>query len=609
MGSQKSSITAEIKVAGLSGFKSDLGIAGQSASKLGRDLQAIKPITFDGGASSAKRALALREEHHRASLRVIEREEKLHQQRLQILGNPKGGIGRVGMAGGARTDGAGRGAGTGGGGGLGAGGNAAQAYNFIQDLAQGGPAAVANNMPWLIQAVAGAWKSPAVVAAASAVGAGIAAAASVGLAAKLGYDVFTEEDKAFDRSQKNRNESKKKWDKINLEKDKKAAQDKALVIGEIEGKNQAIISEGAQRKVKEIGGADGEERAMKLQAELRQIKIDAIEDPATKARESAIEEKRQIDESNKLLRSKAEEVDRIAKVELESAKAKEKTIKDELALQGNTARTPEEINRRIQLEATLTEVIKRRAEAEKMAFDASGGLSAVNQKEQEGQVEKKIVDEKTNAQLKNIENEKFLEKARKAGEKSSKTWAEQEILDAEEKAAKDKEIERQKVRDQMANEEKKSRMSPRQLAKQEAKERVQGQKEELIKQGFSRDEADKMAKGKESRRERTQTDTERAAAGLRPRIRGVGYQGGGRESQGLGGVSFPALEGLAAMQPEKPRKTIKGVGSKKKDEASSDKPANSWQVLVNAMLRVASAVDKMAPNASDKSKPRSTSAR
>ena len=609
MGSQKSSITAEIKVAGLSGFKSDLGIAGQSASKLGRDLQAIKPITFDGGASSAKRALALREEHHRASLRVIEREEKLHQQRLQVLGNPKGGIGKVGMAGGVRTDGAGRGAVTGGGGGLGAGGNAAQAYNFIQDLAQGGPAAVANNMPWLIQAVAGAWKSPAVVAAASAVGAGIAAAASVGLAAKLGYDVFTEEDKAFDRSQKNRNESKKKWDKINLEKDKKAAKDKALIVGEIEGKNQAIISEGAQRKVKEIGGADGGERAMKLQAELRQIKIDAIEDPATKARESAIEEKRQIDESNKLLRSKAEEVDRIAKAELESAKAKEKTIKDELALQGNTSRTPEEINRRIQLEATLAEVIKRRAEAEKMAFDASGGLKTVSQKEQESQVEKKIIEEKTNVQLKKIEKEKSRKTEEDNANKKDAIDRFQEELAAVEKEGKAKEAERQKVREQMAGEERKSRMSPRQLAKQEEKDRMAGKTEELVKQGFKRSEAEQMAKGEEGRRGRTQTDLERAAAGLRPRIRGVGYQADKQESFGIGGAKFSGLEGLESMQAPGGRKAIQGVGSKKKGEASPDKQEGGWQTLVNAILQVKQSVDKLTPNASDKSKPRSTSAR
>ena len=623
MGSQKSSITAEIKVAGLSAFKSDLGNAGQSASKLGKDLQAIKPITFDGGASSAKRALALREEHHRASLRVIEREEKLHQQRLQVLGNPKGGIGRVGMGGGARADGTGRGAGTGKGGGLSGGGNLAQGYNFVQDLVQGGPTAVANNIPWLVGAISQAWKSPAVIAAAGLVGAGIAAVASVGLAAKLGYDVFTEEDKAFDRSQKNRNESKKKWDKINMEKDKKAAKDKALLIGEIEGKNQAIISEGVQRKVKEIGGANGEERSIKLQAELRQARIDAIEGPLTKAKEQAIEDKRQIDDSVKALKAKAEEINRIAKAEFEVASAREKAIKDELALQKDTARTPEEINRRIELEATLASVIKRRVEAEKMVYEAAAGSTAANQAKQEGDVQKKIVDEKTNAQIKGIKEEKSqkdeIENTKKAEEKAKQTEEDnankkdavdkfQEQLSEVRKEGKAKEEERQKVREQMAGEERKSRMSPRQLAKQEAKDRIAGKTEELVKQGFKRSEAEQMAKGEEGRRERTQTDSERAAAGLRPRIRGAGYKGAEQDS-GLGSMKFTGLEGLAAMQPETQRKTIKGAGSKKKEEKSSDKTENPWQMLVNAMLQVKASVDNLQPNASDKSKPRSTSAR
>ena len=76
MANKKSSITAQIKVAGLNSFKSDLATAGKSATDLGTKLQTIKPLSFDGGASTAKKALVLREEHHRASTRVIERNEK-----------------------------------------------------------------------------------------------------------------------------------------------------------------------------------------------------------------------------------------------------------------------------------------------------------------------------------------------------------------------------------------------------------------------------------------------------------------------------------------------------------------------------------------------------
>lgn len=608
MASQKSSITAQIKVAGLNSFKSDLGAAGKSATDLGSKLQAIKPLSFDGSAAQAKKAMALREEHHKASNRVIERNEKIHQERIAKLGSKYAASYQAmsGKAPGGRGD-----AMASKGGGLSGGGNLAQGYNFIQDLVQGGPMAVANNMPWLVDTIAQAWKSPAVVAAAATVGAGIAAAASVGLAAKLGYDVFTEEDKAFDRSAKNRNESKKKWDKINLEKDKKTAKDRALVLGTIEGETQSKIGQGTQAKIANITGGGGTERAAELQSQLRQLRIDAIIDPAVKAKAAADEEKRQIDDSVKALKAKADQISEIAAIELKSAIDKQKSITDELALQQNTARTPEELNRRIQLEATLVQVLKRKADAEKMVYEAAGGSAAANQKEQESVVQKKIIDEKTQGQIKEINNQKFFDKAQAAADKYAKKSAEQDIIDADAKVEKEKELARVKTRESMAMEEKKSRMSPRQLAKQEAKERIQGETEQLKAQGFTNDQAASMAKGQERRRERKQTDAERTAAGLRPRIRGVGYGDDKAEAGGLGSAKFTGLEGLAAMQPAvKERKRIQGVGAKKKDtQQESQQEGGGWQALVNAMMQVKAAVEKIAPNASERGKPSSSASR
>lgn len=607
MANKKSSITAQIKVAGLNSFKSDLATAGKSATDLGTKLQTIKPLSFDGGASTAKKALVLREEHHRASTRVIERNEKTHQARMAALG-PKYAANYQAMSGGGKGDA--RGTLGKGGGGLSGGGNLAQGYNFVQDLVQGGPMAVANNIPWLVTAVAQAWKSPAVVAAAAAVGAGIAAAASVGLAGKLGYDVFTEEDKAFERSNKNRNESKKKYDKINLEKDKKTAKERSLLIGTIEGETQSKIGQGAQTKIADINGSKGAERAAELQSQLRQFRIDAIVDPEAKAKAAAEEEKRQIDDSVKALKTKADQISEIAAIELKSATDKQKSITDELALQQNTARTPEELNRRIQLEATLVQVLKRKADAEKMVYDAAGGSAAANQKEQEAVVQKKIVDEKTQGQLKEINNQKFFEKAQAAANLYAEKSAEQQSLDAEAKVEKEKELARVKTRESMAMEEKKSRMSPRQLAKQEAKERIQGSTEELKAQGFTNDQAASMAKGQERIRDRKQTDSERAAAGLRPRIRGAGYGDETKEDGGIGSAKFTGLEGLAAMQPAaKERKRIQGAGAKKKEAQQEGQREGGWQTLVNAIMQVKAAVEKIAPNASERGKPSSSGSR
>ena len=623
MANKKSSITAQIKVAGLNSFKSDLATAGKSAVDLGTRLQTIKPLSFEGEGQRARKARAMREEHHRASTRVIERNEKTHQARMAALG-PKYAASYQAMSGGGKGDA--RGAQGKGGGGLSGGGNLAQGYNFVQDLVQGGPMAVANNIPWLVTAVAQAWKSPLVVAAAGLVGSAVAAAASVGLAAYIGYDVFTKDSQAFERSAKNRSESKKKWDKINSDKEKKDAKDLALSLGQIEGETQKEISQGVQRKTGEIKGESSYDRAAELQSELRQARIDAIIDPEEKAKAAAEEEKKQIDLSIISLKTKADQVRLMAQAELKIASEKKKAITEELALQNeNTAPTPEELNRRIQLEATLVNVSKRKADAEGMVFDAIEQTRAANQKSQEAVVQKKIIETKAESQIKGIKTEKDtakLEEEKKNNEERDQRLKEEastqksineKVIEDHWKAKEEADAQglvKQKVRDQMAAEERKSRMSPRRLAKEEAKERIQGQTEELVKQGFLPDEAASMAKGQENRRGRKQTDLERAAAGLRPRIRGAGYGDETKEAGGLGSAKFTGLEGLAAMQPAvKERKRIQGAGAKKKEAQPEGQQEGGWQTLVNAMMQVKAAVEKIAPNASERGKPSSSGSR
>ena len=119
-----------------------------------------------------------------------------------------------------------------------------------------------------------------------------------------------------------------------------------------------------------------------------------------------------------------------------------------------------------------------------------------------------------------------------------------------------------------------------------------------------------MAKGQERIRDRKQTDSERAAAGLRPRIRGAGYGDETKEDGGIGSAKFTGLEGLAAMQPAaKERKRIQGAGAKKKEAQQEGQREGGWQTLVNAIMQVKAAVEKIAPNASERGKPSSSGSR
>ena len=145
-------------------------------------------------------------------------------------------------------------------------------------------------------------------------------------------------------------------------------------------------------------------------------------------------------------------------------------------------------------------------------------------------------------------------------------------------------------------------MSPRALAKHQEKKRIKDDTERFTKQGFSPEEAAKMA-GRENQLSKDNDPSRKK------RIRGAGYGGSrGEDANGLGSATYGGLDDLAAMQPaaSRERKTIKGAGAQEKQSGSNDKPDNLYQVMVKGFAAVVKAVRDTGPNATERAKPSSS---
>ena len=171
---------------------------------------------------------------------------------------------------------------------------------------------------------------------------------------------------------------------------------------------------------------------------------------------------------------------------------------------------------------------------------------------------------------------------------------------------------------------------------------VERETQRLQDEGFSPDEAKSIAERKGKLETQSKRDEERAQAGLRPRIRTKTKEETERARfERLSPEELNRLEGLKTgetafetfqrkqkgginagrddamvMRPygeTNLRKTIKGVGSKKKTEESklddSQGIGANIGTLVNAMMQVKAAVEKIAPNASERGKPSSSGSR
>ena len=583
MANRKSSITAELKLAGQAQFKSGLAQIGAEGSKLGKTLREIKVISFDGGANQAKKAFELTEQHQRAHHRVLERQAKVNQARMEALG-PMGGAGG-GKAGRGNSYGL------------------AVGYNAIQDLVQGGPAALANNIPQIIEMVA---KSPMLkvlgVAAA-------AAAAGYGLV-KVAQYAYSETDAGNeDISAKNYAKGRAEADRKKFEREKKEADTRSTAIAAAGRQNQESFGGVIDQEVGQItrNYQLGEGSAI-VAEKLQRTKLKGIKDDEQRINALADQEKQAVqaayDRNNR-------RINQILQVAVqEEASARRAYQENKAVLDGITKGALNPQDERIKEQAQQKEIgiQKRMKDAQDRLTQAQEDSNQVKQQGAEIDGRQAEIDEQRKNDLADLTDEtKRLAAAEY--ERFSNEWdAEQKRQAAakkkEEKAQKkaaDEEKDRQSIRDRLTGEEELLNMSPRKRAKAERELKKTKDIEELQKKGFGPEEAASMAERGIKLEEANDPSRSR-------RIRGAGY---GRDDASRDRrTTFSALEDLEAFQPVtgKERKTIKGAGNKDQDKKSgtNDKPESAADAIVQGLAKVEKAIREGNPNATERGRPTSS---
>ena len=584
MASRKSSITAELKLAGQAQFKSGLNQIGMEANKLGKTLREMKPITFDGGANQAKKAWALTEEHQRAHHRVMERQAKLNKGRMDALGP-------MGSAGSTRARGGGGGSSYG----LGVG------YNAVQDLVQGGPAAIANNIPQIVEMVS---KSPKLQKGL----AGAAAFTALAWGVKSVMDAYethgsvTAESRRMDEGR-----AKVRYQFQAVEQSNRVAE------GQITGASQAKRIAEIDAHSRKVRTADDQEhqaslRKMGMLETLRLEKISTGVDEVKVIKETAASQIAFIDNQTKIEESYSNTAMRLAEERKTQAIQLAKEAEAELFAiqQGNrragTSASDEELVRQAELEKTAP-AMQARADAAKQEYDAAvARVTAAKEERETVKISKDLIKLKEEADLKSA---RAAETAANNQRELNRFQTRVNAIQEEGRRQYDREQEektRTETTKDLTEREKMSKMSPRALSKYQEGKRIKASEEEFIKQGFSPVEAEKMA----NRENQLSKDNDPSKP---KRIRGAGYGGGKGEAMGgLGSSTYGALEDLEAMQPaaSKDRKTIKGAGAKEKKSGSNDGPDNLYQVMAKGFADVVKSIRDSAPNASDRAKPTST---
>ena len=585
MASRKSSITAELKLAGQAQFKSGLNQIGMEANKLGKTLREMKPITFDGGANQAKKAWALTEEHQRAHHRVMERQAKLNKGRMEALG-----LGGMGSAGSTRARGGGGGSSYG----LGVG------YNAIQDLVQGGPAAIANNIPQIVEMVS---KSPKLQK-------GLAGAAAV---AALGYGI----KEVMDAYQKHGSvvaESARMAEGRGMVRNQFQAVEQGNRVAEaqITGTSQAKRIAEIDTYSRKVRNADDQEhqaslRKMGMMEILRLEKISTGADEVKVIKETAASQIAFIDNQTKIEEDYSNTAMRLAEERKTQAIQLAKEAEAELFAiqQGNrragTSASDAELVRQAELEKTAP-AMQARADAAKQEYDAAvARVTAAKEERETAKISKDLIKLKEEADLKQLEDAETERYIRKLDNEIKQQEADRQKKAKEKEKAAEKEKDRQSIRDRLTGEEELLNMSPRKRAKAERELKKTKDIEELQKKGFSPTEAASMAE--------RGIKLEEANDPSRPkRIRGAGF---GRDDASRDRrTTFSALEDLEAFQPAtgKERKTIKGAGNKDQDKKSgtNDKPESAADAIVQGLAKVEKAIREGNPNATERGRPTSS---
>ena len=585
MANRKSSITAELKLAGQAQFKSGLAQIGAEGSKLGKTLREIKPITFDGGANQAKKAFALTEEHQRAHHRVLERQAKVNQARMDALG-PMGGVkgGRAKGGGGGSSYGLGVG------------------YNAIQDLVQGGPAAIANNIPQIIELVA---KSPML----KVLGVAAAAAAGYGMV-KVAQYAYSETDAGnADISAKNYAKGRAEADRKKFEREKKEADTRSTAIAAAGRQTQESFGGVIDQEVGQIGRNYqlGEGSAI-VAEKLQRTKLKGIKDDEQRINALADQEKQAVQAAYDRNNMRIKQILQVAAQE--EANARRAYQEADATLQGLTkgALNPQDMRIKEQMEEKMIGIQKRMKDAQDRLTQAQEDSNQVKQQGVEIDGKQAEIDEQRKNDLSDLTDETKRLTAAEYERFSNEFDAEQKRQAAakkkEEKAQKktqDEEKDRQSIRDRLTGEEELLNMSPRKRAKAERELKKTKDIEELQKKGFGPEEAASMAE--------RGIKLEEANDPSKPnRIRGAGF---GRDDASRDRrTTFGALDALEAFQPAtgKERKTIKGAGNKDEDKKSgvNDKPDNLHQVMVKGFADVVKSIRDTGPNAAERAKPTSS---
>ncbi len=168
--------------------------------------------------------------------------------------------------------------------------------------------------------------------------------------------------------------------------------------------------------------------------------------------------------------------------------------------------------------------------------------------------------------------------------------------------------------------------SPRKMKKLEKNQRLSEERERLEKQGMNPDAAKAQATRKVDAEDRISQDEERAAMGLRPRIRGAGRGKKDTRASGLnyldghdmGDPEFKGLEKYDAMQPDPDAaeakqkdlsRKIQGAGRDKAKIAERDKPSDGVggaSQVIAALQRIEKAVRDTGPASNERGKPLSS---
>ena len=627
MSSRKSSITAEVKVAGLAKFKSDLGGVGTAAKKAGKEISSIRPP--DLAMTPVYQYWEARKRGERMLTAAIKTEADKRAKIIRESSMPlSGSRSQPGMM-------AGGGGGGGNGRGIGSAYGLSVGYNFAQDLAQGGIAGVANNIPQVIELVGNSPKLKSLLVA----GAGVASAAISSALAVFSYkkNVYDVSGQGFVNEVDRRQIAAQA-----LSRSAQYRRENAATIAGAETRGASVATSYQEAGLKARKEADTaanlasrEEAIVEAKFRVAMASAESIQDEIIRNETIAKLERERIEEVYQAKLKSIEKEDAIIRNEYYTAAEKAAALQKGFNAKPAGILTPEESADYRVLEIGLEAARVREEEgkqllaqinlakenhlATRQIIDAEKELISIRERanlttisaawsaEREAEHEKKIEDDRKKEEEQIASKEKrFQEDQQKAENQIDFDQRERDLADWT-KANQQKRDDEVKA---LEEEEAIAKMSPRKLEKyQKEQSRMKEEKRLVEEVGLSPEQAKEMAK----RRENLQTPRN-------GRIRGAGFKGSkderytGVENAGFNDVATLNAERLDAMvKPPSPR-TIKGAGAKEpkqKDDGAKPSTGVGGDIakLIAATERVEKAVLSIGPSSNDRAKPLSTSTR